>query len=68
MDSTVLMKLEELQDAQIKQTLEPKEKQVVLTPEETTGNKLLTDPQLLQRILKDFEACGGREESNVFVG
>lgn len=66
----VLMKLEELQDAQIKQTLEPKEKQVVLTPEEhKQAMELLTDPQLLQRILKDFEACGVvGEESNKLVG
>jgi DNA primase catalytic core len=66
----VLMKLEELQDAQIKQTLEPKEKQVVLTPEEhKQAMELLTDSQLLQRILKDFEACGVvGEESNKLVG
>ncbi len=66
----VLMKLEELQDAQIKQTLEPEEKKVVLTPEEhRQAIELLTDKNLLQRILKDFETCGVvGEESNKLVG
>lgn len=66
----VLMKLEELQDKLIKETLEPKEKQVVLTPEEhKQAMELLTDPNLLKRILKDFEVCGVvGEESNKLVG
>jgi hypothetical protein len=66
----VLMKLEELQDAQIKQTLEPEEKKVVLTPQEhKQAMELLTDKNLLQRILKDFETCGVvGEESNKLVG
>ncbi|PKK88226.1 MAG: DNA primase [Candidatus Wallbacteria bacterium HGW-Wallbacteria-1] len=66
----VLLKLEELQDKLIKQTLEPEEKKVVLTPEEhKQAMELLTDKNLLKRILKDFEACGVvGEESNKLVG
>ena len=66
----VLLKLEELQDKQIKETLEPKEKPVFLTPEETAeALELLKDPRLLHRILSDFEKCGiVGEETNKLVG
>ncbi len=66
----VLLKLEELQDKQIKKTLEPKEKEVVLTPEERKqALELLTDPKLFTRILEDFDKCGTvGEETNKLVG
>ncbi len=45
-----LMKLEELQDAQIKQALAPKEETVTLTEEEqAAAMELLRDPRLLER-------------------
>jgi len=66
----VLLKLEELQDKQIKKTLEPKEKEVVITPEERKqAMELLSDPKLFTRILEDFEKCGiVGEETNKLVG
>lgn len=66
----VLLKLEELQDGQIKKTLEPKEKEIVLTPEETAeALEFLKDPRLLNRILTDFEKCGiVGEGTNKLVG
>ncbi len=66
----VLLKLEEFQDQQIKKTLEPKEKEVVLTPEERKqAMELLTDPKLFTRILEDFDKCGTvGEETNKLVG
>jgi DNA primase len=55
----LLLKLEELQDRQIKQALEPKEPEVTLSEEEKTeAMDLLCDPRLLDRILADFEQCG----------
>lgn len=66
----VLLKLEELQDKQIKETLEPKEKEIILTEEER-GNAIafLKDPDLLNRILDDFERCGVvGEKVNKLVG
>ena len=66
----VLFKLEDLQDKQIKDALEPKEQEVILTPEEKAeALKLLQDPNLLPRILSDFEKCGiVGEETNKLVG
>jgi len=66
----VLLKLEELQDKQIKKTLEPKEKEVILTSEERKqAMELLSDPKLFNRILEDFEKCGiVGEETNKLVG
>ena len=66
----VLLKLEELQDKQIKEALEPKEKEIVLTPEEKAeAETLLKDPRLLSRILSDFEKCGILgEETNKLAG
>lgn len=66
----VLLKLEELQDAQIRKALEPKEKVVELTVEEKAeAMELLRDPNLLERILADFETCGVvGEETNKLVG
>jgi hypothetical protein len=66
----VLMKLEELQDEQIRKTLEPKTKQVTLSEDdERAALELLRDPRLLERILADFAACGVvGEETNKLVG
>jgi hypothetical protein len=55
----VLLKLEELQDAQIKKTLEPKEQTVTLSESERKeALALLRSPNLLDRVLSDLEACG----------
>ena len=66
----VLMKLEEMQDEQIKQALAPKEKAVTLTDEERAeALALLRDPRLLERIVADFALCGVvGEETNKLVG
>ncbi|NCB40162.1 MAG: toprim domain-containing protein, partial [Erysipelotrichia bacterium] len=66
----LLLKLEEIQDKLIKNTLEPKEKEIKLTPEEEAeALELLRDPNLIQRILKDFEVYGiVGEETNKLVG
>jgi DNA primase len=65
----LLLKLEELQDEQIRKTLEPKEQTVTLTDEERNAAlELLRDPKLLQRILADYERCGVvGEETNKLV-
>lgn len=55
----VLLKLEDLQDEMIKQTLEPKKKEVVMSEKEKQqAMELLNAPDLLERILRDFEKCG----------
>jgi DNA primase len=67
----VLLKLEELQDEQIRRTLEPaEEKTVTLTQEEQAAAlDLLKERNLLDRILADFERCGVvGEETNKLVG
>ena len=66
----LLLTLEELQDKQIKKTLEPKENVVALSPEEQKeAMEFLLDPNLLKRVLKDFETCGViGEETNKLVG
>jgi len=65
----VLLKLEELQDQQIKHALEPKEPEITLSEEEKAeALDLLCDPRLLDRILADFERCGMvGEETNKLV-
>ncbi|MGV8042619.1 MAG: CHC2 zinc finger domain-containing protein [Thermoanaerobaculaceae bacterium] len=67
---TVLLKLEALQEQAIRQTLEAKPKAVTLTEQEAEAAlELLRDPQLLDRILSDFEKCGVvGEETNKLVG
>ncbi len=63
--------LEELQEALIKNTLEPKgPRAVVLTPEEAQeAMDLLKDPLLTERILEDFGLCGVvGEETNKLLG
>jgi DNA primase len=66
----VLLKLEELQEKQIRRELEPGEERKVLTAEERSqALELLSDPQLLDRILEDFTRCGVvGEETNKLVG
>jgi DNA primase catalytic core len=66
----VLMKLEEMQDEQIKQALAPKEKAVTLTEDERAeAMELLRSPNLLERIVADFARCGVvGEETNKLVG
>ncbi len=63
----VLLKLEELQDQQITQMMEPNEPPPVMTVEqkdEALG--LLRDPKLLERIVADFDVVG--ETTNKLVG
>jgi len=66
----VLLKLEELQDDQIKQTLTPKEEAVTISEEDRAdAMELLRDPKLLDRIVEDFARCGVvGEETNKLVG
>jgi DNA primase len=66
----VLLKLEQLQDQQIRAALLPKDTTVRLTDEETAAALgLLRDPRLLDRILEDFRRCGVvGEETNKLVG
>ncbi len=66
----VLLKLEELQDEQIKEALAPKEKEIKLTEgERAEAMELLRDPRLLERIVADFARCGVvGEETNKLAG
>ena len=67
----VLLKLEQLQDEQIKKTLEPKPIAAVQIneAEREEALDLLKSPNLLERILADFEACGVTgETTNKLVG
>jgi DNA primase catalytic core len=66
----VLLKLEELQDEQIKEALAPKEQAVKLSAEDqAAAMELLRDPKLLDRIVEDFTRCGVvGEETNKLVG
>jgi DNA primase len=66
----VLLKLEELQDEQIKQALAPKQEAVTLSDDERAeAMELLRDPRLLERIVEDFARCGVvGEETNKLVG
>lgn len=66
----VLLKLEEMQDEQIKQALAPKEEVFTLSDDERAeAMELLRDPRLLERIVEDFARCGVvGEETNKLVG
>lgn len=66
----VLLKLEELQDQQIKGTLAKQEKQPAMSDTEVKeALALLKEPTLLDRILQDFNRCGVvGEETNKLVG
>ncbi|HYW73744.1 MAG TPA: CHC2 zinc finger domain-containing protein [Pyrinomonadaceae bacterium] len=65
----LLLKLEELQDEAVRKSLEPKDETVTLSDEEQQAAlELLRDPNLLQRILTDYERCGVvGEETNKLV-
>jgi energy-coupling factor transporter ATP-binding protein EcfA2 len=66
----VLLQLETLQDAAIKQTLTPAPSEPVLPPElEAAALALLRDPNLAARIVADVSAVGVvGEDSNALVG
>lgn len=66
----VLLKLEALQDEQIENTLAAKEEKVELSDkDQQAALELLKQPNLIQRILADFAACGVvGEETNKLVG
>jgi len=66
----VLLKLEELQERQIKQTLEPSTQAPTLDEaERQEALTLLQSPDLLDRILADFETAGVvGEETNKLTG
>lgn len=56
----LLLKLEALQDEAIQKALKPKEPAVAQMPaeEREAALALLRDPQLMSRLLADFEVCG----------
>jgi len=67
----VLLKLEALQDEAIRKALEPKAPAVVtMAPEDQAAAlSLLKSPDLIERILADFDACGlTGERSNKLTG
>ena len=67
----VLLKLEQLQDEQIKKMLAPQAVAAVQMSdaERNAALELLQSPHLLERILTDFEACGVTgETTNKLVG
>jgi DNA primase catalytic core len=66
----VFLRLEVLRNEQIRKTLEPREEEVKLSPEERAAAlELLKDPDLMNRILGDFARCGVvGEETNKLVG
>jgi hypothetical protein len=66
----VFLQLEALRNEQIQKTLNAKEEEVELSPEEKAAAfDLLRNPNLLQRILDDFARCGVvGEETNKLVG
>ena len=69
--SRLLLKLEELQEQNIRRTLEPKQPEIPGMTEEERNEALalLRDPKLLDRILADFDACGVvGEDTNKLVG
>ncbi len=68
--SKLLLKLEVLQDAQIQQALAPKPSETTLSKKaRTDAMALLKSPNLIQRILDDFQRCGVvGEQTNKLVG
>ena len=66
----VLLKLESLQEERINQAMESKDETVSLSNEEREAAlALLKSPDLMNRILTDFEACGVvGEQTNKLVG
>jgi DNA primase catalytic core len=69
--SRLLLKLEELQEENIRRAMEPKGPVVpgMSEAEREEALALLRDPKLLERILADFDACGVvGEDTNKLVG
>jgi DNA primase len=69
--SRLLLKLEELQEENIRRTLEPRQPEIpgMTEAERNEALALLRDPKLLDRILADFDACGVvGEDTNKLVG
>jgi DNA primase catalytic core len=66
----LLEKLEAMQDEQIRAALEPKPKQIAISEEDKAAAlALLRDPNLLDRIMADFERCGlVGEQTNKKIG
>jgi hypothetical protein len=66
----VLLALEDLQEQQIQEALDPKPPEVTLTDaQREEALALLRDPRLLERILEDYDRCGVvGEETNKLVG
>jgi len=63
----VLLKLEELQDQQIREILEPKETGYAMDDDEREeALQFLRDPKLLSRIVNDFNVVG--EHTNKLIG
>ena len=55
----VLLALEEVQEKRIREELEPQQEEIVIAePERAAALELLKSPDLLGRILEDFDACG----------
>jgi DNA primase catalytic core len=55
----ILLKLEELQDEQIRQALAPKRPEAAIAEgDRAAALDLLRDPRLLERVLEDFARCG----------
>ena len=67
--ATLILKLEDLQHEWLEKMLKPQEKEIEITAEEKSAAlEFLRDPQLLERILADFERCGVvGEETNKLV-
>jgi len=64
----ILMKLEQLQDDQIKAALKPSSTPAMSDDDRNAALDLLHSPDLLDRILGDFERCGlVGEETNKLV-
>jgi len=66
----VICRLEERQHERISKALEPKTREVEMTPEERErALELLRDPRLVERVLEDFARCGVvGEETNKLLG
>jgi DNA primase len=66
----VLLELEALQEEEIRKALAPQARQVALSAQEKSeAMALLSDPELIDRILADFERCGVvGEEINKLLG
>lgn len=69
--SRLLLKLEELQEENIRRLLAPKGPEIPGMSEEERKEalELLQDPKLLERILRDFDTCGVvGEDTNKLIG